>query len=61
MDSMEPEERDKIWRRAVVIVCAISLLLSALAFYGIKRLEAQSRPRVHLIREVDRYRVDTKK
>ena len=42
----------------IVILCAISLLVSAAAFYGIKRLEAKSKPHVHRIREVNQFRVE---
>jgi hypothetical protein len=51
-------EREKIWRISVGILCAISLLISALAFYGIKKLEAKSKPKVHLINEVHSVAVD---
>jgi len=58
---MDPAQRDKIWRRVIVILCAVSLVSSALAFYGIKQLEAKSKPRIHLIREVNQYRVEPHK
>ena len=51
-------EREKIWRISIGVLCAISLLISALAFYGIKKLEAKSKPKVHLIREVNRFTID---
>ena len=51
-------EREKIWRISVGILCAISLLVSVLAFYGIKKLEAKSKPSVHLIHEVHSIAVD---
>jgi len=55
---MDPGDRERIWRRAIVILCAISLAVSAAAFYGIKRLEAKSKPHVHQIREVNQFRVE---
>jgi hypothetical protein len=58
---MDSAQRDQIWRRVILILCAVSLVVSALAFYGIKQLEAKSKPRVHLIREVNQFRVDTHK
>jgi hypothetical protein len=58
---MDPAQRDKIWRRVIVILCAVSLVSSALAFYGIKQFEAKSKPRIHLIREVNQYRVEPHK
>ena len=55
---MDPERRDQIWRYVVAILCAISLIVSIAAFYGIKRLEAKPGARVHLIREVSQFRLD---
>jgi hypothetical protein len=55
---MFPMEREKIWRISVGSLCAISLLISVLAFYGIKKLEAKSKPKVHLINEVHPLAVD---
>jgi type VI protein secretion system component VasF len=52
---MEPGQRERIWRRIAVIVSLAALLISAAAIYGIKRLEAQSKPHVHLIREVNKF------
>ena len=51
-------EREKVWRISIGILCAISLLISAWAFYGIKKLEAKSEPKVHLINEVHPVAVD---
>jgi hypothetical protein len=51
-------EREKVWRISIGILCAISLLISALAFYGIKQLEAKSKPKVHLIQEIHPVAVD---
>ena len=58
---MDAERRDKIWRYAVAALCAISLLVSAAAVYGIKRLEAKPKTRVHQIREVNQFRVESHK
>jgi hypothetical protein len=55
---MDPAQGEKIWRITVVILYAASLLISALAFYGIRRLEADRKPHVHMIREVHPLRVD---
>ena len=51
---MEPEKRERFWRTAVLILCAVSLAVSAAAIYGIKRLEGKPKPHVHVIRQVDR-------
>jgi len=55
---MDSAQRDKIWRIVVVALCAASLLISVLAFYGIKRLESDRKPHVHLLREVRPVPVD---
>ena len=55
---MDPASREKIWRRAMIILAIAALLISACALYGIKRLEAESKVRVHLIREVNRFTID---
>jgi len=49
---MKPAEREKTWRRLMFILCAIALLFSAYAIYSVKRLEAESKPRIHLIHAV---------
>jgi hypothetical protein len=49
---MDAAQREKLWRTVVLILCLVSLVVSAAAFYGIKRLEQKSKPHVHLIREV---------
>ena len=46
---MRSTVRDKIWLLSIAILCALSLLFSAYAVYRIKRLEADSKPRIRLI------------
>jgi hypothetical protein len=46
---MRSTVREKIWRFSIVVLCALSLLFSAYAVYRIKRLEADSKPRIRLI------------
>ncbi|HUB82004.1 MAG TPA: hypothetical protein VMB03_24575 [Bryobacteraceae bacterium] len=58
---MDDAQRQRFWRYVVVIVCAASLAVSAAAFYGIRRLEAKSKPHVHQIREVNQFRVEPRK
>ena len=55
---MDAAQREKAWRISAMIVAGLALLISALAFYGIKRLEAKSKPHVHQIREVHELRVE---
>ena len=55
----DPAKREKAWRRLLFILCGISLLFCALAIYGIKRLETDSKPRIHNIQEVNQFRVDS--
>ena len=55
---MERVAREKFWRTALSIFCAISLLISALEFYMIKRLE-EPKPKVHALREIRKVRVET--
>ncbi len=57
---MEPGNRENIWRISVVAIAVVAVVISALAYYGIKRLERESIPHVHDIREVKKYRVETK-
>jgi hypothetical protein len=52
MNSMEPAERESTWRRVIVILCAIALVFSAYAVYRVKKFEAESTPRIHLIQAV---------
>lgn len=55
---MEAAQREKVWRISAIVFCSVALLISALAFYGIKRLEAKPKPHVHQIREVNELRVE---
>jgi len=57
---MEVANREKVWRISVLAVAIVSLVISALAFYGIKRLQANSKPKVHYIREVNKFKVESK-
>ena len=50
MDSAEREQR---WRRALLIVGAISLVVCALLVYAIKRLEDKPKPHVVEMRQVN--------
>ena len=58
---MEPDKRGRLWRTVVIVLCGLSLAVSAAAFYGIKRLQAKSKPHVHLIREVNKITIDPQK
>jgi hypothetical protein len=57
---MDAAKRENIWRISVVAIAVISVVISALAYYGVRRLEKDNKPRVHLIREVNKFQVEAK-
>jgi hypothetical protein len=49
---------ERKWRISILVLCASSLLISALEFYFIKRLEDPT-PRVHMVQQIRSVRVAT--
>jgi hypothetical protein len=51
-------DRETLWRRFMIGLSIVALLVSAAAIYGIRRLEEKPKPHVHTIREVNKLEVD---
>jgi hypothetical protein len=51
-------DRETVWRRFMIGVSIVALLVCAAAIYGIRRLEAKPKPHVHTIREVNKFEMD---